>query len=105
MTGAVMANAEKDQLTDLNNYGEAIGLAFQITDDILDITSSSEQMGKTVGKDQKMKKATYPSLVGLDKAARIQQELYTKSIDSLSSFDKNAKPLREIAKLIIERKN
>ena len=105
LTGAVLAKADKDQLTDLNNYGEAIGLAFQITDDILDITSSTEQMGKTVGKDQKMKKATYPSLVGLDKASRIQQELYKKSIDSLNSFDKNAKPLREIAKLIIERKN
>jgi len=89
----------------LNSYGEAIGLAFQITDDILDITCSTEQMGKTVGKDQKMKKATYPSLVGLDEASRIQQELYKKSIDSISSFDKNAKPLREIAKLIIERKN
>ena len=58
-----------------------------------------------MGKDQKMGKATYPSLVGLDETSRIQQELYKKSIDSISSFDKNAKPLREIAKLIIERKN
>jgi geranylgeranyl diphosphate synthase type II len=105
LTGAVLANADKDQLTNLNNYGEAIGLAFQITDDILDITSSTEQLGKTVGKDQKMKKATYPSLVGLDEASRIQQELYKKSIDSIRSFDINAKPLREIARLIIERKN
>ena len=105
LTGAVLANADKDQLTDLNNYGEAIGLAFQITDDILDITSSTEQMGKTVGKDQRMKKATYPSLLGLDEASRLQQEFYKKSIDSISSFDENAKPLREIAKLIIERKN
>jgi len=105
LTGAVLANADKDQLTDLNSYGEAIGLAFQITDDILDITCSKEQMGKTVGKDQKMKKATYPSLVGLEEASRIQQELYKKSIDSISSFDINARPLRGIAKLIIERKN
>jgi geranylgeranyl pyrophosphate synthase len=58
-----------------------------------------------VGKDQKMKKATYPSLVGIDEASRVQQALYKKSIDAIRSFDKNAKPLREIAKLIIERKN
>jgi len=105
LSGAVLANADKEQLTDLNNYGEAIGLAFQITDDILDITSSTEQLGKTVGKDQKMKKVTYPSLMGLDETAKMQQKLYKKSIDSISSFDDKAKPLREIAKLIIERKN
>lgn len=105
LTGAVLANADKGQLTSLNNYGEAIGLAFQITDDILDITSSTEQMGKTVGKDKKMEKATYPSLVGLDEAERIQQDLYKRSIETIKTFNKNAEPLREIARLIIERKN
>ena len=105
LTGAILADANKVQLTDLNRYGEAIGLAFQITDDILDIISTTEQLGKTVGKDQKVEKATYPSLLGIKEAKKIQMSLYEKSLDSIKTFDEKAGPLREIAKLIIERKN
>ncbi len=105
LTGAILADADKAQLAKLNSYGESIGLAFQITDDILDITSTTEQLGKTAGKDREMEKATYPSLLGIDEAKKIQQSLYQTSIDSIKMFDEKAKPLREIAKLIIERKS
>ena len=103
LMGAILADADKDQLACLNSYGEATGLAFQITDDILDITSSTKQLGKPAGSDQEMKKATYPSLLGLDESKKIQLSLVQKAMDSIKSFDHKADPLREIAKRIIER--
>lgn len=105
LTGAILAGASQSHLDRLNDYGESIGLAFQITDDILDVTGSTEQLGKPAGSDQGLQKATYPALVGLEESGKIKQALYQKALDAVSGFDHRAEPLRGIAARIIERKN
>lgn len=105
LTGAILADADRPTLDLLNDYGEAIGLAFQITDDILDETGSTEELGKPAGSDRDLKKATYPALIGLAESEKIKQALYQKALDAVSGFDLRARPLREIAKRIIERKS
>ena len=81
-----------------------IGLCFQITDDILDVSSSSEQLGKTAGKDEKAKKATYPAVVGLEKSKEIAGELAQKAIGELESFGPQAALLRQLAIELLNRK-
>jgi geranylgeranyl diphosphate synthase type II len=93
------------QYSSLSDYSEAIGLCFQITDDILDVQGTSEQLGKPAGSDQGLGKATYPSIHGIEASQKRQAELFDEAIAALSMFDNNADPLRGIARLIIERKN
>ena len=76
---------------------------FQITDDILDVLGSTESLGKNVGSDEKRGKATYPGIMGIEEAKKMQQLLYRQAVSSLETLGEKAKPLREIAKLIIER--
>jgi geranylgeranyl diphosphate synthase type II len=103
LLGARLAGASPEQLTCLRKYGETIGLAFQITDDILDVTESTQTLGKTAGSDQKKKKATYPALHGIDDARKRQQSLYEAARDAIQPFDEKADPLRFISRYIIER--
>jgi geranylgeranyl diphosphate synthase type II len=103
LMGAKLADATSQQLDSLRDYGQAIGLAFQVTDDILDITESTQTLGKTAGSDQKKSKATYPALHGIEEARKRQQSLYESALDVLQSFDDKAAPLRLIARYIIER--
>ncbi len=102
-SGAVMAMAPEESIARLSEYGTAIGLAFQIRDDILDVEGNQAAMGKSTGSDKKRGKATYPRIVGLERSRRIQRELVEKALAALESFDSRAEPLRAIAHYIIER--
>lgn len=102
--GAIMANANDKELTAITQYGEAIGLAFQIADDILDMEGSKEEMGKGVGGDVKKGKVTYPSMLGIEESKRRADDLIDIAIKSLDGFYEKAEPLREIARYIVARK-
>ncbi|MDZ8034383.1 MAG: polyprenyl synthetase family protein [Nostoc sp. DedQUE08] len=103
--GGLIANASPEDVQRLTRYAQNIGLAFQIIDDILDITSTQEQLGKTAGKDQKAQKVTYPSLWGLEESRSIAQELVKEACVELEPFGDRAKPLQAIAHFIISRNN
>jgi geranylgeranyl diphosphate synthase type II len=103
--GAIAGGAAGERLDAVTRYGEAIGLAFQIADDILDIVGTTEEIGKDAGSDQARGKATYPAVMGLAEAKRRASELVEISLDALSAFDEKADPLREIAKYIVYRKS
>jgi geranylgeranyl diphosphate synthase, type II len=104
LLGAVLGGCSPEQYRRLSDYGEAIGLCFQITDDILDVLGTSAELGKPAGSDQVRGKATYPSINGMAASRIRQSELYSDAIAALDIFDDRAEPLREIARLIIERK-
>lgn len=106
MLGALLARTDRtsaEHLAALECYGSAVGLAFQITDDILDVLGSSRKLGKTAGTDEKRGKATYPAIVGLDEARAVQTRLHREACDALSCFGASADPLRCIARVVIER--
>ena len=103
--GGLIANASPEDVQRLTRYAQNIGLAFQIIDDILDITSTQEQLGKTAGKDQKAQKVTYPSLWGLEESRSIAQELVKEACVELEPFGDRAKALQAIAHYITSRNN
>jgi len=103
--GALLGGATPDQLDALVRYGEAIGLAFQIADDILDIEGTTEELGKDAGSDQARGKATYPSVVGIGEARRRSVELLDMALQSIDGLDHRADPLREIARYVVARKS
>jgi geranylgeranyl diphosphate synthase type II len=102
-SGAVLGGGAASQLRDMAAYGRNIGLAFQISDDILDIEGDSEAMGKKAGADQKRNKITFPSVVGLRESKELQARLIASAVESLRMFDNRADPLREIAHYIVTR--
>jgi geranylgeranyl diphosphate synthase type II len=104
VSGAVLGGASQPQMDDLTMYGEKIGLAFQIADDILDIEGSTEEMGKGTGSDSKKGKNTFPSVYGLNESKEIQSRSIDSALKALDRFDHKADPLRLIARYIIERK-
>lgn len=95
--------ATDDQIEALKQYARTIGLAFQIQDDILDVESSTEELGKSQGSDSANDKATYTSILGIEKARSEAKRLYQTSIDALSIFSNNADSLRALAKFIVHR--
>ncbi len=99
----VAAGAGTQQVRQLEHYAKAIGLAFQVQDDILDVVGDPDIIGKTQGKDAVADKPTYPALLGLGEAREKARELIQSAIDSLQDFDEKAEPLREIARYIIVR--
>ena len=101
--GGMSANCTASQLQALTDFGYHVGLAFQIIDDILDVTQTSEQLGKTAGKDTQAQKATYPSIVGLEKSRKIAAELTGKAFDSLKVFKGHAVALNALATYLLER--
>jgi len=103
-SGAILGGAEKDQLKALTSYGEDIGLAFQVADDILNVEGSSQEMGKSVGSDAQQGKITYPAVFGLERSKEIQRALVDRAMESLKSFEDRADPLRHIARYIIKRR-
>lgn len=103
VTGAILANAPTEDIDRLSQYAQNIGLAFQIIDDILDITATDEQLGKTAGKDLEAQKATYPSLWGIEKSRLKAKELVDNAIAQLSIYDAKAEPLRAVANYIVTR--
>ncbi len=105
VSGAILAGAKSEDIERLSRYAQNIGLAFQIIDDILDVTASSEELGKTAGKDERAQKATYPSLWGLEESKTQAQTLIDDAIAQLSPYGQAAKPLEAIAQFIVARKN
>lgn len=105
VSGGIYAQGSNDQVENLRTFGRAIGLAFQIVDDILDVTQSSEQLGKTAGKDTASDKATYPALFGLDASQRKADALIAEAHAALDSFGDKAATLKAIANFLVERKN
>ncbi|MBI4690345.1 MAG: polyprenyl synthetase family protein [Nitrospirae bacterium] len=103
--GAFLANCTKPVLNAITRYGENIGLAFQIIDDILDIEGSTDELGKTVGSDIRKKKMTYPAIYGLEESRKKAEELISEAIFAIRDFSNKAGPLREIARYFLERKN
>ncbi|MDZ8024475.1 MAG: geranylgeranyl diphosphate synthase CrtE [Nostoc sp. SerVER01] len=103
--GGIVAGASSEDVQRLSRYAQNIGLAFQIVDDILDITATQEQLGKTAGKDQKAQKVTYPSLWGIEQSRSKAQELIQAACAELEPFGERAKPLQAIAHFIINRQN
>ena len=101
--GAILSQSKVDQLEALSNYGEQIGLAFQIVDDILDITADQSQLGKDIGSDVDKKKATYPALYGLDKSKKKADELVEEGIACLEIFGEKAESLRDIGRFFTQR--
>ncbi|MDY7037651.1 MAG: farnesyl diphosphate synthase [Thermodesulfobacteriota bacterium] len=102
-SGALMAGGEGPQVNAMTSYGQKIGLAFQVSDDILNIEGDSQELGKGVGSDAEKGKITYPSVLGLNRSKVIQNELVESAIKALDPFDHRADPLRYIARYIIER--
>ena len=101
--GAMLAGADDKSIDAIRNYGRSIGLAFQIVDDILDIVSTTEELGKDAGSDIEKGKATYPSIVGLEKSRERAHELYEESLKALEGLEGDTSILRSIAAFIITR--
>ena len=105
MSGAILAGAEDEEIQRLSKYSQNIGLAFQIVDDILDITSTQEELGKTAGKDLQAQKATFPSVWGLEESKAQAKQLVEAAIAQLTPFGEKAEPLRALANFITTRKH
>ena len=101
--GGMSANCTAAQLEALTNFGYNVGLAFQVIDDILDVTQTSEKLGKTAGKDTKAQKATYPAIVGLQKSRAIAQDLTNRAFAALKTFRGKAVALEALADFLLRR--
>ena len=104
-SGAILGGATPEEVEACENFALNIGLAFQVADDILDVTQSTEELGKTAGKDEDTDKTTYPKLLGLEGAREEAERLVTEAKKSLERFGDKAIPLYALADFIIDRKN
>jgi geranylgeranyl diphosphate synthase type II len=105
LVGALAAGASSDDVAALSTFGERMGLAFQIADDLLDVTGTEGEMGKAVGKDEGRGKLTYPAAVGVSGATARAKELTEEALAALDVFGDRAWALREIARFVVERRN
>ena len=103
--GGIAGGATSEQLNRLTAYAEDIGLAFQIADDVLNVTGTREELGKDANTDASRGKKTYPTFFGVDGARKLAEERVASAIDYLKDFDRKADPLRELARYITARKN
>jgi len=104
VSGGLYAQARDQAIVNLRSFGQSIGLAFQIVDDVLDVTQTSEQLGKTAGKDIAAEKTTYPALFGVDKSLQQADTLADAACASLESFGDAADTLKALARFLVERK-
>ena len=104
VAGAIAGGADSEHAGRLRRFGETIGWAFQVIDDILDVEETSAALGKTAGKDAAQKKATYPSVHGLEKSRQFAQELESRAMAELDSYGPRAARLRELAELVVHRR-
>lgn len=104
VSGGLYAAADGDAVGRLRSFGQSIGLAFQIVDDVLDVTQTSEQLGKTAGKDTAAEKATYPALFGIEESLKKADALVKTALGSLESFGNRGETLKALAHFLVERK-
>jgi geranylgeranyl diphosphate synthase type II len=104
VSGGLYGGADDRQVAQLRSFGQSIGLAFQIVDDVLDVTQTSEQLGKTAGKDTVAEKATYPALFGIDESIKKADQLVKDALGALDGFGDRAETLKELARFLVERK-
>ena len=104
VSGGLFAEGDNDSVHRLRSFGESIGLAFQIVDDVLDVTQTSEQLGKTAGKDTAAEKTTYPALFGIDESVKKADTLVTTAMTALEPFGSKADTLKSLAHFLVERK-
>lgn len=105
LMGAACGQASDEQIASLDRYAEAIGLMFQAVDDLLDVTQTSQQMGKATGKDADAGKLTYPGLLGIDGTRDAIESLRQQAVDALTRFDSKADPLRDMANRLAARQS
>src|SRR5271165_5186205 len=103
VSGGIYAGATVPDISRLRTYGQSIGLAFQIVDDVLDVTQTSEQLGKTAGKDTAAEKATYPALFGIEESLRKADTLVEQACAQLNDYGEAASNLKDLARFLIER--
>ncbi len=103
VSGGMYAGASAEDIAHLRTYGQSIGLAFQIVDDILDLTQTSEQLGKTAGKDAAAEKTTYPALFGIEESARKADALVDRACEELTKYGSAASNLKDLARFLVER--
>jgi len=104
VSGGLYAGGGDDEIKRLRSFGQQIGLAFQIVDDVLDLTQTSEQLGKTAGKDMAAEKTTYPALFGIDESLKKADKLVAEAFVQLDPFGGRANTLKELARYLVERK-
>ena len=104
VSGGLYAGADDQAVAKLRSFGQSIGLAFQIVDDVLDVTQTSEQLGKTAGKDTAAEKATYPALFGVEQSIKKADALVANACAALDSFGPRADILKSLAHFLVERK-
>jgi len=104
VSGGMYAGATAAQVARLRAFGQGVGLAFQIVDDVLDVTQTSEQLGKTAGKDTAAEKATYPALFGIEESVRKADALVDRACAELNEFGSAASTLKDLARFLVERK-
>lgn len=105
VSGGIYAGGSGAEIQRLRDFGRSIGLAFQIADDVLDVTQSSEQLGKTAGKDAASEKATYPALFGIEESLRQADALVTAGGNALESFGERSQTLKDLARYLVQRTN
>ena len=104
VSGGIYAGAKESEVKRLRAFGSRIGLAFQIVDDVLDVTQTSAQLGKTAGKDTASEKATYPALFGIEASTKKADSLVNDAFAELEPFGERAETLKELARFLVERK-
>ena len=104
VSGGMYAGADLKSVDNLRSFGRNIGLAFQIVVDVLDVTQTSEQLGKTAGKDVSAEKLTYPALFGVEESLKQADALVASALSSLDSFGERTETLKAIARFLVERK-
>ncbi len=104
-SGAIIAAADESELNTITKYALSLGLLFQITDDLLDITQTTETLGKTAGKDLTAEKATYPSFYGIEKTRELAEKVHAEAVNELNNIERSTEILRELADFILKRKS
>ncbi|MEZ6092717.1 MAG: polyprenyl synthetase family protein [Pirellulaceae bacterium] len=101
--GAICAHSSEENISRLERFGKNLGLAFQISDDLLDLRGEQDKMGKRVGKDQSKGKLTYPSALGIERSEQLANQLVADAVNSLESFGSRAQPLVDLAQFVVSR--